>query len=419
MSTFSAPIVEFKLKKHPNADTLSLAQIKGWRCVVRTEDFLQDHCGVYVPLDAVAAKDHPLLSFLEGKKVKTVRLRGELSQGVLLPLSSVVDHYKLDPLKLKVGQDLHQILGIEKWVAPEPVYMRGRQSPHALADRPVWLSSYTDIENWNNFPDVITYETNYDGDAKKVGSNSFALGIPKRTQGEKVIITEKLHGCAAIFARVNGVYYACSKSSCFRTENKTILRDRFQSKKVIKCLSFLRLRKFFQRSEVISPVNNVWNRVFREYDLKEKLDKIAERFSFTSVDRACHVDVAIYGEVVGVQDLMYGLKKGQLAFYAYDLRVRNVRGDSLGFDGRELPYSLFEGVMDEVSIPVAPKLYEGEFKEEHLDLRNGKTTIQGADHCREGIVIRPAEPRTDYKIGRVILKRIGEDYLCRRSAKDY
>jgi RNA ligase (TIGR02306 family) len=91
MSIFQAPLTTFKLEKHPNADSLSIARIDvaDWQCIVKTEEFENENLAVYIPLDAIADKEHPLLNFLDGKRVKTCRLRGELSQGVLLPYSKV------------------------------------------------------------------------------------------------------------------------------------------------------------------------------------------------------------------------------------------------------------------------------------------------------------------------------------------
>ena len=76
MSLFSAPLSKFTIEKHPNADTLSIIKIGEWQCVVRTEDFVDETLAVYVPLDAIAAVDHPCLSFMKGQRIKTCKLRG-------------------------------------------------------------------------------------------------------------------------------------------------------------------------------------------------------------------------------------------------------------------------------------------------------------------------------------------------------
>lgn len=178
MSKHIAEVVEYTLERHPNADTLSIAKVKGWQCVVKTENFIDNeqdpfYCGlgVYIPLDMIAPADHPLLSFLEGKRLKTVKLRGELSQGVVLPLKTVCIQYLLKKLPA-VGDDLTDLLGVKRWEPPveagSPTSVKG--GGHEDVPRPAWLSKYTDIENWNHWNDVIT-------------------------PGTPVIIQEKLHGC--------------------------------------------------------------------------------------------------------------------------------------------------------------------------------------------------------------------------------
>lgn len=114
MSTFSCPVVKIKLEKHPNADKLSICQIKGWTVVVKTSDFENETLGVYIPVDSITSKDHLLLGFLQGKRVKIVKLRDIISQGILLPLSKVIETYPLSFKKYpNIDDDLKNILEIK------------------------------------------------------------------------------------------------------------------------------------------------------------------------------------------------------------------------------------------------------------------------------------------------------------------
>lgn len=115
--------------------------------------------------------------------------------------------------------------------------------------------------------------------------------------------------------------------------------------------------------------------------------------------------VILYGETYGkVQKLQYG--ESGLAFRAFDLLV----------DGKYVDYDTFSSTCEAFSIPTAPPLYRGPFS---LDLARhfseGKTTI-GGDHIREGTVVKPVAERYDPKIGRVVLKYVGDQYLL--SGKD-
>lgn len=387
MSKHIAEVVEYTLEPHPNADTLSIAKVKGWQCVVKTENFIDNeqdpfYCGlgVYIPLDMIAPADHPLLSFLEGKRLKTVKLRGELSQGVVLPLKTVCTHYLLKKLP-EVGDDLTELLGVKRWEPPvepgSPTSVKG--GGHEDIPRPAWLSKYTDIENWNHWNDVIT-------------------------PGTPVIIQEKLHGSNSVYALVDGKFYVCSRNRVLRTTEKKIYIPRHRLFKSFP--KWLRLYPFFSVKVLPAP-DSVWHKVATKYRMEEVLRNIQK---ITGAK-----NVGLYGEVLGTQDLLYDVKKGDVGFYAFDIRLDEndyVRPEN------------FLKLMEKVGVPVAPVLKIGPFELEDLNLRLGKTLV-GEDvvsekerHIREGIVIKPLEPLTHRSLGRVILKRISEDYLMRKNAKD-
>lgn len=112
--------------------------------------------------------------------------------------------------------------------------------------------------------------------------------------------------------------------------------------------------------------------------------------------------VILFGEIfgAGVQSLNYGQKKTK-GFRAFDIYV----------DGRYLSYDDFEGSCDRYGVQFAPLVYRGPFSLSKIkEISNGKTTMPGADHVREGVVVRPAVERRDPALGRVVLKFVGSDY---------
>jgi len=52
------------------------------------------------------------------------------------------------------------------------------------------------------------------------------------------------------------------------------------------------------------------------------------------------------------------------------------------------------------------------------NVSGGRTTFAGADHIREGVVVRPVRERADPKIGRVILKYLSDEYLFAKGVSD-
>lgn len=113
--------------------------------------------------------------------------------------------------------------------------------------------------------------------------------------------------------------------------------------------------------------------------------------------------LAVYGEVFGqVQNLKYGSTSGNIFFAAFDI----LRGDKwLDFDEAHT-----------VGTPLTwvPLVFRGEFdKELILEFAERDSLWPGANHYREGVVVKPVQERTDRKIGRVQLKIVGNRYLSK------
>ena len=73
---------------HGNADSLELARVLGWQIVVKKGEFKAGDKVVYLEIDSVCPKcDWSLFLEKHGFRIKTIRLRGQLSQGLILPLT--------------------------------------------------------------------------------------------------------------------------------------------------------------------------------------------------------------------------------------------------------------------------------------------------------------------------------------------
>lgn len=86
--------------EHSNADALELVIIGGWQCCVKKGEFKKGDMGVYFEIDSMLPLDIPAFEFLQGRnerefegkrysRIKTIKLRKELSQGLLLPIESI------------------------------------------------------------------------------------------------------------------------------------------------------------------------------------------------------------------------------------------------------------------------------------------------------------------------------------------
>jgi ATP-dependent RNA circularization protein (DNA/RNA ligase family) len=111
----------------------------------------------------------------------------------------------------------------------------------------------------------------------------------------------------------------------------------------------------------------------------------------------------LYGEVYGrVQSLRYGLENG-VAFVAFDvLQDKGTFVDAL--PARE--------VLGQYGIPQVPLIaYEPFDFDTILSHAEGPSLMPGANHVREGCVVKPERERWHQSVGRVTLKVVGAGYL--------
>jgi RNA ligase (TIGR02306 family) len=96
----------------PDADKIEKATILGWEVVVAKKDnFKVGNLAVYIEVDSVLP-DCAEFEFLRDRKfrIKTIKLKKQISQGLVLPLSVLPDcHY------YKEGEDVTAILKIKKY----------------------------------------------------------------------------------------------------------------------------------------------------------------------------------------------------------------------------------------------------------------------------------------------------------------
>lgn len=87
-----------EINEHTNADALEIAKVRGWNVVVKKGEFKVNEEVLYFEIDSFLPISDPRFSFLEprgvrvqdgitGHVLKTVRLRGQYSQGLLKPVS--------------------------------------------------------------------------------------------------------------------------------------------------------------------------------------------------------------------------------------------------------------------------------------------------------------------------------------------
>ena len=99
----------------PNADAIEKAVVDGWEVVVAKKDnFKVGDLVIYIEIDSIVPKTEGF-EFLKKKnyRIRTIKMRGQISQGLILPLSFLDTQKRLFGYKL--GDDVTEILGIKKY----------------------------------------------------------------------------------------------------------------------------------------------------------------------------------------------------------------------------------------------------------------------------------------------------------------
>jgi RNA ligase (TIGR02306 family) len=261
-----SPIVFLNKETGQNetAGVIELATVDGWKVVVKKGEFKIGDLGVYFEIDSILPF-RTWSEFLRDKnrperaiRLKTVRLKGQMSQGLLLPLSAFSE---ADLTWFSEGEDVTELLEVKKYEPDIPAALQGL----ARGNFPSFIHK-TDQERIQNDVRILELDLDYE-------------------------ITEKLEGSSCT------IYF--KSADIGKAEGDTWCRDDFllwREKSFGVCSRNLNLKE---------SDNTFWT-LARKYNLRE-------RMSFLNRD------LAIQGEVVGpgIQDNIYKLTEPEL--YVFDV----------------------------------------------------------------------------------------------------
>jgi RNA ligase (TIGR02306 family) len=111
----------------PEADAIERATIRGWNVVVKKGEHKVDELVIYCEIDSLMPEREEF-EFLRprGFRIRTIKLRGQISQGIIFPLS-IIGQYPPPYLpKYEEGFDVTNILGITKYETPIPAELAGQ-----------------------------------------------------------------------------------------------------------------------------------------------------------------------------------------------------------------------------------------------------------------------------------------------------
>lgn len=120
-----------------NADSIEVATVGGWKVVVKKGEFKTNDLVVYLEIDSWVptslapflskGKEPKVFNGVEGERLRTVKLRGQISQGLLLPIDcTTISDGEGNVISVSEGDDVTEFLGIQKWERPLPTQLQGQ-----------------------------------------------------------------------------------------------------------------------------------------------------------------------------------------------------------------------------------------------------------------------------------------------------
>lgn len=355
-----------RVEAHPNADRLDLAHVQGWQCVTQRGVFETGDLAIYIPIDSVLPPSLEAELFppdskvtLSKSRVKTIKIRGALSQGMLIP-RTVPCLAGVPTVSLQAGEDLTLVLGITHYEPPAaPASMRGDQISKKKTNP--FFPTYSKLSHFKNYPDLFD-------------------------DGESVVVTEKIHG------------------TNFRAGWAPMLCDTWW-KKVKRWLHLLPEWEFVVGSHnvQINMEKNQWTGFY-------PTNVYVETVKAYELESKIPLGVIVYGEIYGPgiqKGYGYGLQHGEHCLVVFDVRLvgHNTEGYITWEDARHFCMTH--------DLPLVPVIYEGPY---HKDLtpswEQGKSLLSDKQEHREGCVVKPRQEQQCW-IGRKMLRSINPEYLLR------
>jgi len=337
------------IQRIPDADMIELAIVDGWKVVVaKNVGHKVGDKVVYCEIDSflpirdefefLRKSSHKKMGDQEGFRLKTIKLRGQVSQGLILPLSvlKTTDIPMMTTSKQEwgiqyemfaedgfpmvgIGDDVTEILGIVKYEPPIPAELTGK----VKGLFPSFLRK-TDEERVQNL-------------AKEYQGYRF-------TSAHKFYVTEKLDGSSATFYFKDGVFGVCSRNL-----------------------------------ELTESEGNTFWKVARELKLEELLGELDN-------------NICLQGELIGegIQGNPYKIKGQTVRFF-----------NGFNIDTQEnIPFLEFVELVQKMKLKTVPIL-DFEFNlpdtiDDMLEYANQKSELN-SNFDREGVVVRSYDRRISFK----------------------
>lgn len=294
------------------ADAIECAVVGGWKVVAQKGLYQVGDLAVYFEIDSwIPTELAPFLSKgkeprefegVKGERLKTIKLRGQLSQGLLMPLDygkSNTDEFEYFgtigtvDFQFNEDSDVTEILGIKKWEKPINAQLAGVCK--------------------GNFPSLIpkTDQERVQNLKKEIA----AAGV----QRSKFEVTEKLEGSSMTCYLIEGVFGVCSRNLDLKeTAGNSFWSTARRSNVEEKMRNEFGLADFALQGELVGPgvQNNIYKLtetmflVFDIYDIRkgEYVEPLTRRAMVRDMGLA-HVPILLENFTMDEGDTIDGLLK--------------------------------------------------------------------------------------------------------------
>jgi len=347
-----------KLEAIPGKDFIALAHNdrNSWRCIVKKTDFQVGDLGVFFEIDSFLPGDDERYAFLkdkkhyrgkEGYRIKSMKLGGVVSQGLLLPRKSFpeLDNYK--------GDDIWIPLRVDQYETEEYLTQSGGRKVHAPKKFPYFIRK-TDESRIQSF-------------------NQREL---EDLDNRDYVVTEKLDGTSCTIYSYKGNFGVCSRNIELYTLSNRFWHNFFSWLK--RKFKIVRWLQFSGHSDDSGSLQDFYANMALKYRLNKTLPELCNGRG-----------LAIQGEICGpkVSDNRLSLTKQELyVFSIYDIDKQC-----------HLAWKTVLEICGQLELKTVPTVCErfssktvSDKIDELIAMADGESTLSGAAKgaLREGLVFK-------------------------------
>jgi RNA ligase (TIGR02306 family) len=334
------------------ADRIEAATMttNGWTCVIKKGEFVTGDFGIYFEIDSFLPKEerygfldgrsNKMMDGVEGYRLRTVKLRKQISQGLLMPLSIFPEI--TNPQE---GDDVTRLLNIKLYEIPVKFSM-GMRGARPAGKFPSFIRK-TDQDRIQSLDEIQINARN----------------------NKTYEITEKLDGTSATYYYKNGRFGVCSRNLELQTSfGKNFLQ---------RCIEWFRKKILWRHFE---KQFGFPKSIYEEMAALHHLDK-----TLPELCKETGRNFAVQGEIVGTNISSNRLKLDTIDFYVFDIFDIDQQAYLDASERYEIATRL-----ELRHVPILEQSYYLCFEETPIEqliqLADGKSAL--SDQKREGIVYK-------------------------------